>query len=156
MLQGIRNEGGDVTSYVNKVKDRKDTTKLMGFGHRIYKNYDPRAAIVKKHADQILRTHTGNDELLDLALKLEEAALSDPYFQERKLYPNVDFYTGLIYQAMGFPQNMFTVLFALGRLPGWIAHFREQSTDPATKINRPRQVYVGQTERMYVPMEQRP
>ena len=137
------------------MKDRKDTTKLMGFGHRIYKNYDPRAAIVKKHADQILRTHTGNDELLDLALKLEEAALSDPYFQERKLYPNVDFYTGLIYQAMGFPQNMFTVLFALGRLPGWISHFREQASDPATKINRPRQVYIGQTERAYVPMGQR-
>ncbi len=155
MLQGIRAEGGDVTSYVNKVKDRKDTTKLMGFGHRIYKNYDPRAAIVKKHADQILRTHGGNDELLDLALKLEEVALSDPYFQERKLYPNVDFYTGLIYQAMGFPQNMFTVLFALGRLPGWIAHFREQAADPATKINRPRQVYIGETERAFVPMEQR-
>ncbi len=156
MLKGIRDEGGDVHSYINKVKDRKDTTKLMGFGHRIYKNYDPRAAIVKRHADSILRTRSGTqDELLDLALQLEDAALSDPYFQERKLYPNVDFYTGLIYQAMGFPQNMFTVLFALGRLPGWIAHWREQFTDPATKINRPRQVYVGEVERPFVPIDQR-
>ena len=155
MLKGIRDEGGDVHSYINKVKDRKDTTKLMGFGHRIYKNYDPRAAIVKRHADAILNTLTGSDELLDIAVKLEEAALSDPYFQERKLYPNVDFYTGLIYQAMGFPQNMFTVLFALGRLPGWIAHWREQFADPATKINRPRQVYVGEVERPFVPIDQR-
>jgi len=156
MLKGIRDEGGDVHSYINKVKDRKDTTKLMGFGHRIYKNYDPRAAIVKKHADSILRTRSGTqDELLDLALQLEDAALSDPYFQERKLYPNVDFYTGLIYQAMGFPQNMFTVLFALGRLPGWIAHWREQFTDPATKINRPRQIYVGEVERPFIPIDQR-
>ncbi|MCW5953945.1 MAG: citrate synthase [Propionibacteriaceae bacterium] len=155
MLQGIRSEGGDVQTYVNKVKDKKDTTKLMGFGHRIYKNYDPRAAIVKKHADAILNTLTGSDELLDIAVKLEEAALADPYFQERKLYPNVDFYTGLIYQAMGFPQNMFTVLFALGRLPGWISHWREQYTDPATKINRPRQVYTGEVLRDYVPLDQR-
>jgi len=156
MLKGIRDEGGDVRTYINKVKDRKDTTKLMGFGHRIYKNYDPRAAIVKKHADAILRSRSGTqDELLDLALELEDAALSDPYFQERKLYPNVDFYTGLIYQAMGFPQNMFTVLFALGRLPGWIAHWSEQFSDPATKINRPRQIYVGEVERPFMPMEQR-
>ncbi len=155
MLQGIRDEGGDVRSYVNKVKDKKDTTKLMGFGHRIYKNYDPRAAIVKKHADAILGNLSGTNELLDIAVALEEAALADPYFQERKLYPNVDFYTGLIYEAMGFPQNMFTVLFALGRLPGWISHFREQFSDPGTKINRPRQVYVGETLRDYVPMEQR-
>ncbi len=155
MLKGIKAEGGDVKAYVNKVKDKKDTTKLMGFGHRIYKNYDPRAAIVKKHADAILKTLSGEDELLDIAVRLEEAALSDSYFQERKLYPNVDFYTGLIYQAMGFPQNMFTVLFALGRLPGWIAHFREQNGDPATKINRPRQIYVGEVERDYVPLEKR-
>ncbi len=155
MLKGIREEGSDVASYVNKVKDKKDTTKLMGFGHRIYKNYDPRAAIIKKHADEILRNLNGNDELLDLAVQLEDAALSDPYFQERKLYPNVDFYTGLIYQAMGFPQNMFTVLFALGRLPGWLAHWREQASDPATKIGRPRQVYIGEVARDYVPIEQR-
>ncbi|MGB4271124.1 MAG: citrate/2-methylcitrate synthase, partial [Propionicimonas sp.] len=145
-----------VKGYVSKVKDKKDTTKLMGFGHRIYKNYDPRAAIVKKHADEILKTLSGGDELLDIAIRLEEAALSDSYFQERKLYPNVDFYTGLIYQAMGFPMNMFTVLFALGRLPGWIAHWREQKVDPANKIGRPRQVYIGEPSRDYVPMEQRP
>ena len=155
MLAAIRDDGGDVQSYVNKVKDKKDTTKLMGFGHRIYKNYDPRAAIIKRHADGILSGLTGSDELLDIALKLEESALADPYFQERKLYPNVDFYTGLIYQAMGFPVNMFTVLFALGRLPGWIAHWREQSADPATKIGRPRQVYIGKTERDYLPMDGR-
>lgn len=155
MLESIRDEGGDVHTYVNKVKDKKDTTKLMGFGHRIYKNYDPRAAIVKEHADAILKTRNGSDELLDIALRLEEAALADPYFQERKLYPNVDFYTGLIYQAMGFPQNMFTVLFALGRLPGWISHWREQFNDPDNKINRPRQVYIGQTKRDYVPITAR-
>lgn len=155
MLKSIKTEGIDVRTYVNRVKDKKDTTKLMGFGHRIYKNYDPRAAIVKRHADEILGKHSGNDELLDLAVQLEEAALADQYFQERKLYPNVDFYTGLIYQAMGFPQNMFTVLFALGRLPGWIAHFREQAVDPATKIGRPRQVYIGEVQRDYVPVDQR-
>ena len=155
MLKAIKEEGIDVRTYVNRVKDKKDTTKLMGFGHRIYKNYDPRAAIVKRHADEILRRRSGSDELLDLAVELEEAALSDPYFQERKLYPNVDFYTGLIYQAMGFPQNMFTVLFALGRLPGWIAHFREQADDPGTKIGRPRQVYIGEVQRDYVPLDQR-
>jgi len=155
MLAGIRDDGGDVQAYVNKVKDKKDTTKLMGFGHRIYKNYDPRAAIIKKHADGILSGLNGSDELLDIALRLEEAALSDPYFQERKLYPNVDFYTGLIYQAMGFPVNMFTVLFALGRLPGWIAHWREQYADPANRISRPRQVYIGETVRDFVPMSER-
>lgn len=155
MLKAIRASGEDVKDYIAKVKDNKASTKLMGFGHRIYKNYDPRAAIVKKHADQILSTLVGHDPLLDLAVALEEAALSDPYFQERKLYPNVDFYTGLIYQAMGFPQNMFTALFALGRLPGWIAHFLEQTTDPAMKINRPRQIYVGEVERNYVPLDQR-
>ncbi len=155
MLASIREDGGNVKAYVAKVKDKKDTTKLMGFGHRIYKNYDPRAAIVKKHADEILKTLNGSDQLLDIALELEAAALSDPYFQERKLYPNVDFYTGLIYQAMGFPVNMFTVLFALGRLPGWIAHWREQAGDPATKIGRPRQVYIGKTRRDYTSMDSR-
>jgi citrate synthase len=153
MLAEIKAEGGDVSKFVNKVKNRE--AKLMGFGHRIYKNYDPRAAIVKQHADAILRHKTGHDQLLDIALTLEETALSDPYFQERKLYPNVDFYTGLIYQAMGFPVDMFTVLFAIGRLPGWIAHWREQAADPTSKIGRPRQVYVGEVERDYVPMDQR-
>lgn len=155
MLGGIKAEGGDVAAYVSRVKDKKDTTKLMGFGHRVYKNYDPRAAIVKKHADAILKNHSGYDELLDIAVRLESAALSDPYFQERKLYPNVDFYTGLIYQAMGFPVNMFTVLFALGRLPGWIAHWREAAADPTGKINRPRQVYIGSDTRDYVPVDKR-
>ncbi|MDR2566042.1 MAG: citrate synthase [Bifidobacteriaceae bacterium] len=153
MLAEIKAEGGDVSNFVSKVKNRE--AKLMGFGHRIYKNYDPRAAIVKQHADAILRHKTGHDQLLDIALTLEETALSDPYFQERKLYPNVDFYTGLIYQAMGFPVDMFTVLFALGRLPGWIAHWREQAGDPTSKIGRPRQVYVGEVERDFVPLDQR-
>ncbi|MDR1442714.1 MAG: citrate synthase [Bifidobacteriaceae bacterium] len=153
MLAEIQAEGGDVSKFVAKVKNRE--AKLMGFGHRIYKNYDPRAAIVKQHADAILRHKTGHDQLLDIALTLEETALSDPYFQERKLYPNVDFYTGLIYQAMGFPVDMFTVLFALGRLPGWIAHWREQAADPTNKIGRPRQVYVGEVERDFVPIEKR-
>jgi len=155
MLQQIRDTGEDVATFVKKVKDKKSGVKLMGFGHRIYKNFDPRAQIVKQHADAILRTTQGSDELLDLALSLEEAALSDDYFAERKLYPNVDFYTGLIYQAMGFPVNMFTVLFTIGRLPGWIAHWREQSLDPATRIGRPRQVYVGEVERDWIPLDQR-
>ncbi|HBY23776.1 MAG: citrate synthase [Propionibacteriaceae bacterium] len=155
MLGGIKAEGGDVEAYVARVKDKKDHTKLMGFGHRVYKNYDPRAAIVKKHADAILKNHSGYDELLDIAIRLEAAALGDSYFQERKLYPNVDFYTGLIYQAMGFPMDMFTVLFAIGRLPGWIAHWREAATDPGAKINRPRQIYVGSDARDYVPADQR-
>ena len=155
MLAGIKADGGDVAGYVAKVKDKKDTTKLMGFGHRIYKNYDPRAAIIKEHADEILANLKGSDQLLDIAKKLEEAALSDPYFQERKLYPNVDFYTGLIYQAMGFPVDMFTVLFAIGRLPGWIAHWREQLNDPANRIGRPRQVYIGEVQRDYVPLPER-
>ncbi|MFV0452697.1 MAG: citrate synthase [Propioniciclava sp.] len=155
MLADICDEGVSVQDYVNRVKDKQDTTRLMGFGHRIYKNYDPRAAIIKKHADAILKARGGSDQLLDIALELEEAALNDSYFVERKLYPNVDFYTGLIYQAMGFPADMFTVLFALGRLPGWIAQWREMVADPDNRIGRPRQIYVGATERDYVPMTQR-
>jgi citrate synthase len=154
MLQGIRAEGGDVDSFVNRVKNKEKGVKLMGFGHRVYKNYDPRAKIIKSTADEILEK-LGNDHLLDIAKQLEERALSDDYFIERKLYPNVDFYTGLIYRAMGFPTRMFTVLFAIGRLPGWIAHWREMINDPATKIGRPRQVYTGPTERSFVPMAQR-
>jgi citrate synthase len=127
----------------------------MGFGHRVYKNYDPRAKIIKKAADDVLNALDVNDPLLDIARRLEEVALSDDYFVERKLYPNVDFYTGIIYKAMGFPPRMFTVLFALGRLPGWIAQWREMIEDPDTKIGRPRQVYVGATERNYVPLTQR-
>ncbi|NMD45774.1 MAG: citrate synthase [Propionibacterium sp.] len=155
MLQRLRDTGEDAASFVRKVKDKSAGVKLMGFGHRIYKNFDPRAQIVKQHADAILRDSPGSDELLDLALELEDAALHDDYFTERKLYPNVDFYTGLIYQAMGFPANMFTVLFTIGRLPGWIAHWREQSLDPATRIGRPRQIYVGEVERDYVPLSER-
>ncbi len=155
MLEGIRDSGGDVDNFVKRVKNKEQGVKLMGFGHRVYKNYDPRAAIIKKTADDILNRLGGDDSLLDLAKQLEEHALADEYFVERKLYPNVDFYTGLIYRAMGFPTKFFTVLFALGRLPGWIAHWREMMNDPATKIGRPRQVYIGQTERDYVPVSGR-
>ncbi|HEX4701289.1 MAG TPA: citrate synthase [Pseudonocardiaceae bacterium] len=147
MLQAIRADGGHVDTFVNRVKNKEAGVKLMGFGHRVYKNYDPRAKIIKRTADEILGKLGGDDHLLDLAKQLEERALSDDYFIERKLYPNVDFYTGLIYRAMGFPTRMFTVLFAIGRLPGWIAHWREMVKDPATKIGRPRQIYVGPPER---------
>ncbi|MFC0114741.1 citrate synthase [Kibdelosporangium aridum] len=155
MLEGIRDSGGDVKTFVNKVKNKEDGVKLMGFGHRVYKNYDPRAAIIKKTADEILGKLGGDDSLLGIAKELEEHALADDYFVQRKLYPNVDFYTGLIYRAMGFPTKFFTVLFALGRLPGWIAHWREMTNDPATKIGRPRQVYIGPKQRDYVSMDAR-
>ncbi|WP_213450523.1 citrate synthase [Rhizomonospora bruguierae] len=155
MLQHIQADGGDVPAFVRKVKNREDGVRLMGFGHRVYKNYDPRAAIVKQAAQEVLGRMSQPDPLLDLAMQLEEIALADDYFVARKLYPNVDFYTGLIYKAMGFPTKMFTVLFALGRLPGWIAQWREMINDPATKIGRPRQLYVGAPERAYVPIEQR-
>ena len=154
MLEKIRAEGGDVNEFVRKVKNREDGVKLMGFGHRVYKNYDPRARIVKEQADKILGKLGGDDELLDIAKTLEEAALTDDFFIERKLYPNVDFYTGVIYRAMGFPTRMFTVLFALGRLPGWIAHWREMHGEP-NKIGRPRQIYTGYGERDYVTLEGR-
>jgi citrate synthase len=157
MLQEIqREEDGDVESYVKRVKNKDDNSaRLMGFGHRVYKNYDPRAKIVKQQADDILKKLGVTDPLLDIAKKLEEKALADDYFVERKLYPNVDFYTGVIYRAMGFPTKMFTVLFALGRLPGWIAHWREMINDPTTKIGRPRQLYTGHPERAFVPMSER-
>ncbi|MGV0384980.1 citrate synthase [Corynebacterium sp. 22_2729] len=146
MLEEIHANGGDATEFMNRVKNKEPGVKLMGFGHRVYKNYDPRAAIVKESAHEILE-HLGGDHLLDLAMKLEEIALADDYFIDRKLYPNVDFYTGLIYRAMGFPTDFFTVLFAMGRLPGWIAHYLEQVNDPTAKINRPRQIYTGEGER---------
>jgi citrate synthase len=155
MLESIRDSGGDVDTFVKKVKNKEDGVKLMGFGHRVYKNYDPRAKIVKQTADEILGKLGGDDHLLDIAKQLEERALSDDYFIERKLYPNVDFYTGLIYRALGFPTKFFTVLFALGRLPGWIAHWREMINDPATKIGRPRQIYTGHASRDYTPMSER-
>jgi citrate synthase len=149
MLAKIRDSDGDVKEFVRKVKNREDGVKLMGFGHRVYKNYDPRARIVKEQADKILAKLGVEDELLDIAKQLEEIALTDDFFVERKLYPNVDYYTGVIYRAMGFPTRMFTVLFALGRLPGWIAHWREMHSEPG-KIGRPRQIYTGYTERDYV------
>ncbi|MFK5584555.1 citrate synthase [Serinicoccus sp. LYQ131] len=154
MLGQIQADGGDVGEFVRKVKDKEDGVKLMGFGHRVYKNYDPRAAIVKETAHEML-AKAGNNPLLELAVELEQRALEDDYFVERKLYPNVDFYTGLIYESMGFPADMFTVLFAIGRLPGWIAQYREMINDPATKIGRPRQIYTGEPERGYVPVDQR-
>jgi len=155
MLEEIRASGADVEGFVRRVKHREGGVRLMGFGHRVYKNYDPRAAIVKKAAQDVLGRMTKPDPLLDIAVRLEEIALADDFFVERKLYPNVDFYTGLIYKAMGFPTKMFTVLFALGRLPGWIAQWREMISDPETKIGRPRQVYVGRTERRFIPVDQR-
>ncbi|WP_020580257.1 citrate synthase [Actinopolymorpha alba] len=155
MLESIANDGGNVAHFVDRVKKKEKGVRLMGFGHRVYKNYDPRAAIIKKTADEVLSRLGKSDQLLEIAKQLEEVALHDDYFVERKLYPNVDFYTGLIYRAMGFPTKMFTVLFALGRLPGWIAQWREMIGDPATKIGRPRQVYIGEPERAFVPMNDR-
>jgi citrate synthase len=149
MLEKIQRGDDDADSFMKKVKNREGGVRLMGFGHRVYKNYDPRAAIIKETADDLLRAGGHSDELLDIALRLEEIALNDDYFIERKLYPNVDFYTGLIYKSMGFPTKMFTVLFALGRLPGWLAQWREMIDDKSTKIGRPRQVYVGSPERDY-------
>jgi citrate synthase len=155
MLEQIWADGGSVDSFVSRVKNKERGVKLMGFGHRVYKNYDPRAAIVKQAAQDVLARMDKPDPLLDIAMRLEEIALADDFFVSRKLYPNVDFYTGLIYKAMGFPTKMFTVLFALGRLPGWIAQWREMIGDPANKIGRPRQVYTGSTERAFVPIDRR-
>ena len=155
MLEHIRLHDGDVSSFVKKVKDRHEGVRLMGFGHRVYKNYDPRAAIIKQTADELLSAMGMRDELLDLALELEAVALSDDYFVSRKLYPNVDFYTGLLYRAMGFPTRMFTVLFAIGRLPGWIAQWHEMINDPDTKIGRPRQLYTGPAQRPFVALDAR-
>jgi len=155
MLENIHASGGGVNTFIRQVKNREDGVKLMGFGHRVYKNYDPRAAIVKKAAHETFAALDVKDPLLDIAMRLEEVALADDFFIERRLYPNVDFYTGLIYKAMGFPTRMFTVLFALGRLPGWIAQWREMIDDPATKIGRPRQVYIGEPMRDYVPVADR-
>ncbi len=147
MLTFIHESGDSVQKYVERVKNKEDGIRLMGFGHRVYKSFDPRAKIVKSHADQVLTELGVSDPLLDIAKELEAAALADSYFVERKLYPNVDFYTGVIYKAMGFPSRMFTPLFAVGRLPGWIAHWREQNADATTRIGRPQQVYTGYTER---------
>ena len=155
MLALIHESDEGVEGFVQRVKNREDGIRLMGFGHRVYKNYDPRAAIVKKTAYEVFDQLKVDDPLLEIALRLEEVALADEFFIERKLYPNVDFYTGLIYKAMGFPTRMFTVMFALGRLPGWIAQWNEMINDPTTKIGRPRQVYVGEVLRDYVPLGDR-
>jgi citrate synthase len=155
MLEQIQKDGGDVDAFIRKVKNREDGVKLMGFGHRVYKAFDPRAALVKGLAHEVLGQLGKSDELLEIALKLEEHALSDDFFVSRKLYPNVDFYTGLIYRAMGFPTSMFTVLFALGRLPGWIAHWQEMIKEPGSRIGRPRQIYTGTAIRDYVELDKR-
>jgi len=154
MLEAIKNDGGDSKKYLEKAKDKNDPFRLMGFGHRVYKNFDPRAKIIKKAADDVLEKLGIDDPVLDIAKELETAALNDAYFVDRKLYPNVDFYSGIIYRALGIPTDMFTVMFALGRLPGWIAQWKEmrENNEP---IGRPRQVYVGSTNRSYVPMEKR-
>jgi len=156
MLQEIQAGGGDVSKYVELAKKKDSGFRLMGFGHRVYKNYDPRAKIIKAAADKVMKKMKTPDPLLDIAHRLEEAALTDPYFVDRKLYPNVDFYSGLIYRAIGIPTNMFTVMFAIGRLPGWIAHWKEMNDDPSTKIMRPRQIYTGPTETAFTPMAKRP
>ena len=155
MLTEIKAGGGDASAFMSRVKSKDQGVRLMGFGHRVYKNYDPRAAIVKKSAHAVLEKLGMHDELLDIALNLEEIALNDDYFTERKLYPNVDFYTGLIYKALGFSDQMFTPLFVLGRMPGWIAQWREMMSDPTTKIGRPRQIYTGAPQRDYVPVTAR-
>ncbi|NLW13714.1 MAG: citrate synthase [Trueperella sp.] len=155
MLDNLRESGTKVKDFVQQVKDKKNDVKLMGFGHRVYKSYDPRAKIVKGLADDILGRLKGDTEMFDMAMELEQAALEDSYFVERNLYPNVDFYTGLLYKSMGFPTKMFTPLFALGRLPGWIAQYRELVLDPNQKIGRPRQIYVGSPEREWITMSER-
>jgi len=155
MLQAIAADGGDVSKWVARAKDKEHPFRLMGFGHRVYHNVDPRARIIKQHAHTVLRKLRADDQLLEIALRLEEVALHDEYFIARKLYPNVDFYSGLIYHALGFPIEMFTVLFAMGRLPGWIAHWREMFRDPIFRIGRPRQLYVGPRVRDYLPVEKR-
>ncbi|TMB57583.1 MAG: citrate synthase [Chloroflexi bacterium] len=155
MLERIAADGGDVDKYVAKAKDKKDSFKLMGFGHPVYHNFDPRAKIIKAAADRVLKALGRDEPLFEIAQHLADVALHDEYFIERKLYPNVDFYSGLIYRAIGFPNTMFTAMFAIGRIPGWIAHWKEMIADPTTKVGRPRQVYIGKTARDYAPIEQR-
>jgi len=156
MLEEIVAAGGDIAPFVARAKDREDPFRLMGFGHRVYRNYDPRAQILKRYAQQVVKTLSKNDPLLDVALQLEQVTLEDDYFIEKKLYPNVDFYSGIIYRTMGFPTDLFTVLFAIGRLPGWIAQWWEMKQDATTKIGRPRQIYVGETKRDWKAITERP
>lgn len=155
MLERIHASGESVDKYVERVKDKSSGARLMGFGHRVYKNYDPRALLIKKAADRVLSKLGIDDPLLDIAKRIEEKALEDSYFKDRRLYPNVDFYSGIIYRALGFPTNMFTAMFALGRLPGWIAQWKEMNEDPKTRISRPRQIYTGHTVTDYVPVGER-
>lgn len=155
MLERMLADGGDYKKYIELAKDKSSGFRLMGFGHRVYKNFDPRATILKKACDQVLASLGVTEPLLDVAKNLEETVLHDDFFIERRLYPNVDFYSGIIYRAMGIPTNMFTVMFALGRLPGWIAHWKEMREDPMFRIHRPRQIYTGETERAFVPIDQR-
>ena len=154
MLEAIKEDGGDTKKYMAKAKDKNDPFRLMGFGHRVYKNFDPRATIIKKAADEVLNELGVEDPILDIARGLEQEALNDPYFVERKLYPNVDFYSGIIYRAMGIPVEMFTVMFALGRLPGWIAQWKEMRLKKEP-IGRPRQIYTGENVRPFVEIEKR-
>lgn len=155
MLERIEAEDGTADRFIAKAKDRNDTTRLMGFGHRVYKSYDPRAAILKKSCGEVLQRLGGSSRLLEIAMRLEEVALRDEYFVSRKLYPNVDFYSGVIYKALGIPVNMFTVMFTMGRLPGWIAQWLEMRHDKDFRISRPRQIYTGSPKRMYVPLADR-
>ena len=155
MLSQIQEDNGDVTKYVDMAKDKENGFRLMGFGHRVYKNFDPRARIIKTACDQLLNKLKVDDPLFDIAQQLEKVALEDDYFVKRRLYPNVDFYSGVIYRAMGIPVKMFTVLFAMGRLPGWIAHWKEMQESPSKRICRPRQVYTGLNEREFIPLEER-
>ena len=155
MLEQIHQEDGNIQKFIARAKDPNDNYRLMGFGHRVYKNYDPRARIIKTRAHELFAQMGIHDPLLDIAIRLEAAVLKDEYFVERKLYPNVDFYSGLIYKAIGIPTAMFPVMFAIGRMPGWIAHWKEMKADPKTKIGRPRQIYVGQKQRDYIPIQQR-
>ncbi len=155
MLERIEQDGGDVRAFVDRAKDKGDNSRLMGFGHRVYKNFDPRAVILKQSCTEVLNKLGVRSRQLEIAMRLEEIALADDYFITHKLYPNVDFYSGVIYKALGIPMNMFTVMFALGRLPGWVAHWLEMRHDPVTRIARPRQIYAGPTRRAYVPLEKR-
>ena len=155
MLEDIQTSGGKVEKFIERAKNPEDNYRLMGFGHRVYKNFDPRATIIKKACHDVFEKLGIHDPLLEIAVKLEQAVLKDDYFAQRKLYPNVDFYSGLIYRALGIPTKMFTVMFAIGRMPGWIAHWKEMKENPKTKIGRPRQIYTGYTTRNYVPLDKR-
>jgi citrate synthase len=155
MLEEIHRSGDDGSRFIEAAKDKTSGVRLMGFGHRVYKNYDPRAKIIKEQCDRVLKVLGRKDPLLDIAMRLEDAALNDPYFKQRNLYPNVDFYSGIILKAIGIPSEMFTVIFAIGRMPGWISHWKEVAEASKQKIHRPRQVYMGETLRGYVPIEKR-